>query len=348
MTAMTVPASGSSTAATVRPVPWRKLAWVGWRQHRLALGGAAALLGGICIWMLVSGLQMRSALSSFGLERCTPLTASSCSTQETVFLNDYYSGAQIVAGVLMVVPILVGALTGGPMVARELETGTFRLSWTQGCGRTRWLVARLGLLAVAVTAGAAAVSVMFSWYYQPILRLGQDSPLAPQVFDLQGVAFAGWTLGAFAISMCAGALIRRLIPALVAAVAAWSGLLAVVVFYLRSHYLAPLTGTGLIDSVNGNGQGVPWLLSQWWTQPGGTPASQAEIATLSNQLRQAGGLPTTQAVQQWFAEQGYVKYFTYQPAGRFWQFQLIEGGWLLALSIALGAATVWLIRNRAT
>jgi len=38
----------------------------------------------------------------------------------------------------------------------------------------------------------------------------------------------------------------------------------------------------------------------------------------------------------------------YQPASRFWHFQLIEGGWLLALSVLLAAATVWLIRHRAT
>jgi hypothetical protein len=46
--------------------------------------------------------------------------------------------------------------------------------------------------------------------------------------------------------------------------------------------------------------------------------------------------------------QGYIKYFTYQTASRFWHFQLIEGGWLLALSVLLCAATVWLIRHRAT
>lgn len=42
--------------------------------------------------------------------------------------------------------------------------------------------------------------------------------------------------------MCAGALIRRMIPAIVAAITAWSGLLAAAVFWLRSHYQAPLTG----------------------------------------------------------------------------------------------------------
>lgn len=37
----------------------------------------------------------------------------------------------------------------------------------------------------------------------------------------------------------------------------------------------------------------------------------------------------------------------YQPVGRFWTFQLIEGGWLLALAVALLAATAWLVRDRA-
>jgi hypothetical protein len=343
----------TTAAITARPglgvprVPWHKLAWTGWRQHRLTLGCVAVLLGGLCLWMLISGLQMRAALSSFGLDNCTPLTATSCTAQEAVFISDYYAGTQVIIGVLTVVPAAIGVLAGAPLVARELETGTFRLSWTQGCGRTRWLLARLVPLALVVTAGAAAVSAMFSWYYGPMLRLGQDGPLTPQLFDLTGVAFAAWTLAAFVISVLAGAILRRTIAAIVAAIAAWAGLLLGAVYLLRGHYQAPLTGTGLINSSVGAGRGAPWLLSQWWTAPGGLPASQAEISSLSTQLRQAGGLPTPQAVQQWFAEQGYLKYFTYQPATRFWEFQLIEGGWLLALILVLAAATVYLIRRRA-
>ena len=95
---------------------------------------------------------------------------------------------------------------------------------------------------MAVTAGAALVSVMSSRYYQPMLQLGQNSPLAQQISDLCDTDFAAWTLAAFTISMCAGALIRRMIPAIVAAITAWSGLLAAAVFWLRSHYQAPLTG----------------------------------------------------------------------------------------------------------
>ncbi len=37
----------------------------------------------------------------------------------------------------------------------------------------------------------------------------------------------------------------------------------------------------------------------------------------------------------------------YQPDARFWDFQLIEGGWLLALSAVVIAAAIWLVRRRA-
>ena len=44
---------------------------------------------------------------------------------------------------------------------------------------------------------------------------------------------------------------------------------------------------------------------------------------------------------------GYTQWTSYQPASRFWPFQWIEGGWLLALSVLLIAVTVWLVRRRA-
>jgi hypothetical protein len=46
-------------------------------------------------------------------------------------------------------------------------------------------------------------------------------------------------------------------------------------------------------------------------------------------------------------QHGYTQLTTHQPASRFWLFQWIEGGWLLALSLLLMAATVWLVRRRA-
>jgi hypothetical protein len=65
----------------------------------------------------------------------------------------------------------------------------------------------------------------------------------------------------------------------------------------------------------------------------------------------SGGLPTSSPVgafAQCLSRHGYTQWTSYQPASRFWPFQWIEGGWLLALSVLLIAATVWLARLRAT
>src|SRR4029077_17839549 len=166
------------------------------------------------------------------------------------------------------VPALIGAFVGAPLLARELETGTFRYAWTQGFGRWRWALAKLVLLALVVAAAAGAFSVLLSWYYQPYLAAGSQtrflsemSPFASGLFDLRGVAFAAWTLAAFAIGALAGVLIRRVVPAIVATLAAYAGLALAVGIFLRRHYLtALLTSKHVPDSA--------WTLSQWWAKGG--------------------------------------------------------------------------------
>ena len=65
----------------------------------------------------------------------------------------------------------------------------------------------------------------------------------------------------------------------------------------------------------------------------------------SNRARDAGQLRRPFA--QCLSHHGYTQLTSYQPASRFWPFQWIEGGWLLALSVLLIAVTVWLVRRRA-
>jgi len=57
--------------------------------------------------------------------------------------------------------------------------------------------------------------------------------------------------------------------------------------------------------------------------------------------------PPSETLGQCVAQNGYTQWTSYQPVSRFWPFQWIEGGWLLALSVLLIAATVWLVRRRA-
>ncbi len=47
MTALTAPVRAEHDVR-LRPLPWRRMAWVTWRQHRSALTGVAVFLGARC------------------------------------------------------------------------------------------------------------------------------------------------------------------------------------------------------------------------------------------------------------------------------------------------------------
>ena len=214
MTALTMPARPEQDAR-LRPVPWRRMAWVTWRQHRIALTGAAALLGGLALWLWLTGLQIHRDWTAAAA--CHPASSGACGALVGYFIATTAT-AQIIAIALQAVPALIGAFVGAPVLAREMETGTFRYAWTQGFGRSRWTLAKLVPLAVVVAAAAGAFSVLLSWYYQPFFAGSRNTsatqvPLDAGVFDLRGVAFAAWTLAAFAIGALAGMLIRRVVPA---------------------------------------------------------------------------------------------------------------------------------------
>src|SRR5579859_1142440 len=225
MTALTAPARPAEDGS-LRPLPWRRMAWVSWRHHRIALGGVALFLGALALWLWIAGSSLHHAYAA--AIACHPASSAACQN----LINSFQSTDVILKGgfVLEPVPALIGAFVGPLVLARELETGTFRYAWTQGFARWRWTLAKLVLLAVVLTAATAAFGVLVSWYYQPefdtghqALGLVENSPLVT-LFSLRQVTFPAWTLAAFTIGALAGMLIRRVVPAIVATLAAYAGL----------------------------------------------------------------------------------------------------------------------------
>jgi hypothetical protein len=340
-------------AAGLRPVPWRRMAGVTWLQHRFALAGVAALLSALAVWLWIIGTSLHQAYAA--AVACHPASSGACHGLVNAFdgMNNHMVSAASPGGVfLQVVPVLIGAFAGAPVLARELETGTFRYAWTQGFGRWRWALAKLVLLAVVLAAAAGAVGMLVSWYYRPYFAAGNQSlglseiPPFATLFSLRGVAFPAWTLAAFVIGALAGMLIRRVVPAIVAALAIYAGLAVAAGGFLREHYLTPLVTTGP------DVPGTAWVISQWWTKDGRFAFAPNPPLSLLNQLCSApptgkGGKPSFGTFAQCLAPHGYTQWNSYQPASRFWPFQWIESGWLLALSALLIAATIWLVRRRA-
>jgi ABC-type transport system involved in multi-copper enzyme maturation permease subunit len=352
MTAQTMPAQPDEDTS-LRPLPWRRMAGVTWRQHRFALAGLAVFLGGLAVCLWLAGLKTHHVYAA-AVAACHPVASAACADMSTTLIgtNGFLSNGVI----LQAVPVLIGAFVGAPLLARELETGTFRYAWTQGFGRWRWALAKLIMLAVVVTVSTGLFGLLLSWYYQPYfapgnqaMGLSEMTPFFPGLFDLGRATFAAWTLAAFSIGALAGMLIRRVVPAIVATLAVYAGLAFAAGGLLRQHYLTPLVTSNLHVPESA------WILGQWWTK-GGTTLSQStmyqvinatwqQLAPVVNNISQK--YPAYLSVLTYLTKHGYTQWTSYQPASRFWPFQWMEGGWLLALSVLLIATTVWLVRRRA-
>jgi hypothetical protein len=355
MTAAAIP--GRRERAAAGPVPWTRLTWVTWRQSRAALAGTAALLGVIAVYLAYTGWEIHRAYDSFnaclpaslrGLPwwAGSPANKPACGPLEHAFMSFYGSGqgsvlasginAQVVPFLLLAVPVLIGAFVGGPVLARELESGTFRFAWTQGAGRVRLAAARLVPLAVVLTTAAYGLSALFSWYIGPFVQAGVTGKYPMQLFGTMGTDFAAWTLFSFAAAAFAGVLLRRTVPAMAASIVVLTTADVVTMMALRQHYATPVVVTGNEPAGIGN-----LVVGNWFTTTSGVPVNQV---TVFNSLgRLPFGVTPSPAM---LAKHHYLQWWSYQPASRWWQFQLTEGGWLLAASLILIAAAVLLIRRR--
>jgi hypothetical protein len=335
------------TAAARRPVPWASVGWVTLRQRRGAMIGVGVLLGLIAVYLLVMAIIQNNAYAA--VTACHPAGAVKCQRLAQAFSSTYWGGdssalqsggAQTVSSLMFAVPVLLGAFVGAPLVTRELETGTFRFAWTQGAGRTRWAVSTLVLPALLLTAVTGAFTALFWWYFRPFLGDGQVSAFLPLAFGVLGVAFAAWTLFAFALAAFTGTWFRRMVPAMVVTLIVYIVLAIGTATAIRPHYAAPVAVAGW----NHGGAGG-WVISSWIQAPGGQRLSPAAV----NQLPVPASVQNSQspdAFTSWLTSRGYTMWQSVQPNSRFWQFQLTEGGWLLAVSALLIAGAVWLIRRR--
>jgi len=344
---VTVPAG---QAASPRPVPWRNLAWVVLRQRRGLFIGLVVLLGLFAAYLVVMAVIQNHAYAA--VAACHPAGVLRCHELKQAFLNHYWGGdnsvlqsggAQTVSSLLFAVPVLLGAFAGAPLLSRELESGTFRFAWTQGAGRTRWALSTLVVPALAVVAATGACTGIFFWYFRPFFALGQVSEMLPLTFALLGVAFAAWSLLAYTLAAFLGALLRRTVLAMVITLVLYVVLAIATATAIRPHYAAPVTVPRAAAGANSSG----WVISNFAKSPTGQEVSQGDLyATFRHLPASVQDSASPDAFTTWLAKQGYTMWTSLQPDSRFWEFQLIEGAWLAALSTGLIGGSVWLIRRR--
>jgi hypothetical protein len=284
----------------------RGLSWVTWRQHRLALGGVLVVLGGLGLYLLFNGLAMHHAYHSLGLDTCGNLGGPGCQSQLTVFKQDYGSWADHLPHLLMILPGLIGVFVGGPLVARELESGTFRFAWTQGRSRVQWIVTKLVLLAVVLTALALAFSALFTWWYGPFDTItGRMSPSG--AYEISGLVFAARTLFGFTLGALLGLLIRRTVPAMAATAAAWAAVALPSMIYLRPLIQKPISTIGHPAKGTIAGSHVPFnanVIHNWIQNPAGHHVSFDQL--FQQAIAGNGGIiPSPDQFNAWMTQHHY-------------------------------------------
>jgi hypothetical protein len=123
---------------------------------------------------------------------------------------------------------LLGAFWGAPLMATELESGSFGLVWAPDGSRVRWLASRLTFMGLAAMAGAGLAAWLVTRWAGPLDRAGLNQFGS---FDARDIAPAGHAAFAFALGVLLGTLLRRTRlrrtrPAMAAPLAAFAGRLA--------------------------------------------------------------------------------------------------------------------------
>jgi ABC-type transport system involved in multi-copper enzyme maturation permease subunit len=358
--------------------------WLVWRQHKrqfLILGVLLALYAAVAIPM---GLHLWHTYQ-YALEACKKADDCSQLSSELFqsgwsnTLNPNTNGFNPLDLLILTIPLILGVFVGVPLIAREYNDKTNLLIWTRSVSRRRWLTTKLLWILVATVLFAGGITALVTWW----ARAGNAISLNrfPTVmFDIQGITPIGYAVFAVSIGIALGAWLKRTMVAIALTMVLVIAAQIVVGNIVRPHYMTAHTVTAWTTQLGPgpNSMGTPsdaWVTStgivnkQGQTLNWSVPPQQCIIP--QNQLPQPttgmsgggrhdevrvagpGGKGSVVSVNGGPAVQGsclekagYHYINSYQPGYRYWDFQRIELGLYLALSLLPISATYWLVLKR--
>ncbi|MFC1440525.1 hypothetical protein ABUW04_19910 [Streptacidiphilus sp. N1-10] len=285
---------------------------------------------------------------------------------------------------MMVVPGLVGAFWGAPLVASEAAAGTLPLAWTQSVSRRRWLGVRIGVTALAAMTATGLLSLLVTWWASPLDRADRS---VFATFDQRGVVPIGYAAFALALGITVGALVRRTLPAMATTAVVLLAARAAFANLVRPHLGTPITRdfvlTPAATGYGSQGSLLSVLFSSGRSTLEATPPTVPDAWTtsirivdrsgrgLTDQVLRAdcpdigqggsgagggsgGGFSHSQvpaSVAQAYdacvtkVAATYHGLTTYQPGSRYWEFQWYELTAFLCAALLLVALCLWLIRR---
>ena len=230
------------------------------RRFRHETIGITVGLAGVGLLALVTGRSMNSNYHSSGLATCLAGGSESQCRELVEQFGDKFNSLQFLIVPLVLLPALLGAFVGAPLVARELEAGTHRFLWTQGVTRQRWF-AYTSAVAVAVTllAGALYALIAGAWLDTTNTVTGERFG---RLYDFQGVVPIGASAFAVAAGIACGVIIRRTVPAMVATLGIFIVVRVFTAVVLRPHFMPVKTLDIPLADGDPLGDAGAWVLSE--------------------------------------------------------------------------------------
>ncbi|MFF0507473.1 ABC transporter permease [Streptomyces fimicarius] len=308
----------AEAVATV-PVTLRGPVRVLLRLHRKALWAAGVLL----VLGIGSVVALRVWMAS-AKELCSDGDMTPCGgdylpsyarTSSELFLSDGGTVLLLLAG-------LIGVFVAGPLIARELESGTFRLAWAQSVSPAQWLAARLAVPAALAVIGLTVLIAVYRWGLWA-LRGYPHSHLTPWyasgIFPGTGPALLGFALLAVAVGALCAVLVRRTLLSM----SLTALVLGVVALGLgkRRYELWPAAFRQSADHVQ--------------LSPGDWDIEMGRLTESGQKLywQDCTADYSMWDIEDCMRERGAVAHFAeVHPASHYWPLQLVETGILLALA----------------
>ena len=325
------------------------MTWLVWRQHRVQYCVGAALLAAFAVLIVITGAQVAH---QYQAAQAACAAGQGCRHLGGLFLGSHVVGFLVIS--TLGAPVLVGLFWGAPLVAAEAEAGTTQFAWMQSVTRRRWLAVKIGWMLLAAAVWGGVISALVTWWSRPDNAQQLDA-FSPGRFDIMGLVPVAYSVFAVALGIAAGAVTRRILPAMVLTLAGFIAARMAVAFWLRPHYLSAVTAFYKVTS-GFTPAGSFWQLSSGIFAPDGQLintnfSNTAVIDGIPVSYLPASCNPTgrgsfvpppscTQALSH------FREFLTYQPADRYWAFQGIETGIFLLLAVGLVAVTAAVLLRR--
>ena len=318
--------------------------WVSWRLQRTETVITAAIIALLAALLVPTGIIMANAYDRDGISACIRANGSDACGG---VIRSFTSRFETVAGFtswFTLVPGLIGVLLAASFVL-ELESGTYRLAWTQSITRRRWITTKLGTAIAAALVAALAMTLLITWWRAPFVRL--EGRMENGAYDFEGTVAAGYALFALGLALAVGAVWRRTVPALVVAFVGYVAARIFVDTWLRQHFVAPISATWRELAGKGGPSGSPpagldhaWILNQY---PSDRLGHHIDVK-LGACFRAAGVHPGK--VSCLVERAAVYSHVVYEPASRFWLFQGIETSLFGGIAVVLIGFAAWWTQSR--